>query len=427
MIRPNVVTPALFTTRRGEADYMTASLENIRVIDLTRVIAGPYCTQILGDLGADIIKIEQPGLGDEVRHIAPLYPAGESHYFLALNRNKRSVVVDLKAPEGRDFVLALAATADVVVENFRPGVMDRLGLGFEALRQAKPDIILCSISGYGQDGPLRGAPSFDLVAQARSGVMSINGEPSTPPTKLGLPIGDLGGGLWATIAIFAALRRRELTQDAQLVDVSLLDGLIALQGYLSQMALLTGTSPQQAGSDHHNVAPYGRYRAKDGYLVLAILVGPFWRRFCDAIERPDLFDDLRFATNTARSDNRDELRAILDEILSQRTRGEWAEIFIAGDVPSGPVLNIAEALHEPQVVSRGLLRTMDHPTEGELTVVGPPLRINGKSTTPVIRPAPLLGEHTRSVARDILGMDEERVEDMIVRGVIQAPSERPSP
>jgi formyl-CoA transferase/CoA:oxalate CoA-transferase len=299
--------------------------------------------------------------------------------------------------------------------------MERLGLGFEALQTAKPDIIMCSISGYGQDGPLRNAPAFDLIAQARSGVMTINGEPDTPPTKLGVPLGDIGGGLWASIAILAALRRRDSDPEAQHIDISLLDGIMAMEGYLSQMALLTGHSPAQTGSDHHNVAPYGRYRAKDGYLVLAILVGAFWRRLCDAIERPDLFDDPRFATNTARRDNRAELRVILDEILSQRPRAEWEAIFTAGDVPHGPVLDVAEALQQPQIRARGLLRTMAHPTEGDVTVVGPPLKINGKSTIDTVQPAPLFGEHTRWVAEEILGMDPADVEDLIGRGVIQAP------
>ena len=403
----------------GGAVAAAPLLDGIRVVDLTRVLAGPYCTQILGDFGADVIKVEEPGGGDEVRRIAPNYPGGESHYFLSLNRNKRSVVVDLKAAAGRDFVLELVRTADVVIENFRPGVMDRLGLGMADLRAAKPDIIMCSITGYGSEGPLSAAPAFDLVIQARSGAMSINGDPDAAPTKLGLPIGDLGGGFWAAIAILAALNRRAGDPQAQHIDVSLLNGLMAMLGYLGQLSMLTGQAPERFGSDHHNVVPYGRFEAKDGHLVVAVLVPQFWRKFCNAVGRPELADDPRFAQNVDRRDNRAELAAIVNDILRQRTRAEWDEIFSAADVPHGPVLDVSEALAQDQVAAAQLLTTVQHPTAGEVQVVGSPIRIDGQRPTSAMTAAPQLGEHPRRIASHRRGMDEADIDLLFEKGVLQ--------
>jgi formyl-CoA transferase/CoA:oxalate CoA-transferase len=407
-----------------------SALDGVRVVDLTRVLAGPYCTQILGDLGADVIKIEQPGTGDEVRTIAPRYPGGESHYFLSLNRNKRSVAVDLKSPEGKKFVLGLVREADVVIENFRPGVLDRLGLGLDALRAITPDIILCSITGYGVVGPMAGSPSFDLVMQARSGVMAINGDPDRPPTKLGLPMGDLGGGLWGTIAILAALRQRDRSTgdgqpEAQHVDISLLDGLLAMQGYLGQLAMLTGESPRRVGSDHHNVVPWGRFEAADGYLVIACLSQGFWRKLCESIGRPELVCDPRFVTNTDRNTNREELQGILNEILRGKTRAEWDEIFSAGDVPHGPVLDVAEALSQEQVAARGLITSAEHPTAGEVSLVGSPVRINGAAPSDGVRAAPLRGADTRGVASELLGMDSAEIDRLVAQGVLAESAPEP--
>jgi crotonobetainyl-CoA:carnitine CoA-transferase CaiB-like acyl-CoA transferase len=407
-------------------------LEDVRVIDLTRVLAGPYCTQILGDLGADVIKIEEPGTGDEVRTISPRYPGGESHYFLSLNRNKRSVVVDLKSPDGREFILGLVAEADIVIENFRPGVLDRLGLGLEDLRAVKPDVILCSITGYGSVGPLSGSPSFDLVMQARSGAMAINGDPDRPPTKLGLPMGDLGGGLWGTIALLAALRQRDNhagdgPAEAQHVDVSLLDGLLAMQGYLGQLAMLTGESPPRVGSDHHTVVPWGRFEAADGYLVIAVLIPRFWRKLCESIERPDLADDPRFATNTDRHEHREELGEILNEILRGKTRAEWDEIFSAADVPHGPVLEVTEALAQEQVAARGLITSAEHPTAGEVPLVGSPVRINGRAPRDDVRAAPLYGADTRTVAAEVLGLRPAEIDELIAAGVLAESGSRAEP
>jgi crotonobetainyl-CoA:carnitine CoA-transferase CaiB-like acyl-CoA transferase len=394
-------------------------LAGVRVLDLTRVLAGPFGTLILADLGADVIKVEEPGEGDGVRGIDPFYPGEVSHYFLAINRNKRSIVVDMKSEQGRDLVLDLVEKSDVVIENFRPGVMERLGLGFEQLKARRADVILCSISGFGRDGPLRDRPSFDLVTQARSGVMSITGEPDGPPTKMGLPMGDLSGGLWGAIAILAALHRRTYDPEPQHIDLSLLEGLVGLLGYLGQLTLLTGEGPQRVGSSHHSVVPYGRFAVKDGHLVLALHVGRFWRNFCHAIGRADLIDDPRFRRTADRAKNRDVLLPVVKEILLTKTRAEWEQILDSGDVPHAPILDVAEALAQEQLQARGVLQTLNHPLIGDVEVVAPPIRFVG-AERPAPRPSPLLGEHTRAICEELLGWDAKKVDALLAEGVVQA-------
>jgi crotonobetainyl-CoA:carnitine CoA-transferase CaiB-like acyl-CoA transferase len=393
-------------------------LSGIRILDLTRVLAGPFCTQILGDLGADIVKVEGPKTGDEVRLIPPYYPGQASHYFLAINRNKRSIVVDMKSEEGREIILDLASKCDVVIENFRPRVMARLGLGFEALADRNPSIILVSISGFGSEGPLAEKPSFDLVTQARSGVMSITGEPDGPPTKMGIPMGDLGGGLWGAIAVLAALQRRVNDPAPQHVDLSLLDGLMGLLGYLAQYSMLTGDIPERVGSSHHHVVPYGRFEVKDGHIVLALHSGSFWRRFCEAIGRQDLLEDSRFRTTDDRRTNRAELQKIVEEILRERTRAEWDEILDAADVPFGPIFNIAEALEQEQVRARNVFQSFQHPTAGKVDVVGTPVRFKGMPRLDPT-PPPLLGQHTREILTSVLGYPEERVSELVEAGILE--------
>jgi crotonobetainyl-CoA:carnitine CoA-transferase CaiB-like acyl-CoA transferase len=402
-----------------EVAPMDQPLRGVRGLDLTRVLAGPFCTQILGDLGAEVIKVETRGTGDEVRGIPPYYPDRTSHYFLAINRNKRSIVVDLKTDEGRQIVLDLASECDVVIENFRPRVMDRLGLGFQELCTRNPSMILVSISGFGSDGPLAGKPSFDLVTQARSGVMSVTGEPDGPPTKLGIPMGDLGGGLWGAIGVLAALYRRHTDPAPQHVDLSLLEGLMGLLGYLGQYAMLTNSVPERVGSSHHHVVPYGRFQAKDGHIVLALHVGPFWRRFCEAVGRDDLLDDERFRTTDSRRDNRDELIPIVEEILRKRTRAEWDEILNAADVPFGPIFDVPEALAQEQVEARQIMQTFVHPKAGTVQVVGSPIRFKGAGRRTSPTPPPLLGEHTREILSGTLHYDDETISHLIGKGVIE--------
>jgi formyl-CoA transferase/CoA:oxalate CoA-transferase len=393
-------------------------LSGIRVLDLTRVLAGPFATCILADLGAEVIKVERPGLGDDVRNVPPFYPGRESHYFIALNRNKKSITIDLKKNLGRELLLELAAHSDVVIENFRPQVLDRLGIGYESLTARQPSIILCSISGFGPDGPLSNAPSFDLVTQALSGVMSINGEPSGPPTKLGLPIGDLSGGLWSAIAILAALQRRQNDKRPQHIEMSLLDGLIGLLGYLGQMALLTGESPGRVGSGHHSIVPYGLYQAADGYIVLALHVGNFWQRFCSAVDHEGLAEDDKFRTSALRYENREDLQELVRDIIKRKGVAEWQRIFNEADIPHAPVLDTVEALNQDQVNFRNVLVPMDHPTAGHLMVVRSPIRFKEDDLSQSAVASPLLGQHTHEVLQSVLDKTTSDIELLMREQVI---------
>ncbi len=394
-------------------------LHGIRVLDLSRVLTGPFCSMILADMGAEVWKIEELGHGDQTRSIPP-YVGGESHYYMAINRNKTSVAVDLKTPEGRDIALGLAAQADIVLENFRPGVMDRLGLGYDTLRAAKSDLIICSITGFGQTGPMSTKPSFDLVTQALSGVMSINGEPDGPPTKLGIPMGDVGGGLWGAIAVLAALQHRTATGEGLHVDLSMLDGLIGLLGYLAEIHLVTGESPGRVGSSHHSIVPYGRYPVKDGHIVLALHVGGFWRNFCHAVGRPELIDDDRFRQTADRHANRTILEPIVIDILAEKTMAEWHEILDAGDVPHSPVNSVGDALTHPAVKARDLIKTTDHPKAGKVDVVGSPIQFLNDPFQFSWRAAPTLGADSRTILQDVLGYDDAQVNDLLKSGIIES-------
>lgn len=413
------MSDAMRDAPRSDADRRPGPLNGVRVLDLSRVLAGPFCTMILADLGAEVIKVEEAGSGDQTRTIPP-FVNGVSHYFVAINRNKKSLVLDLKSPEGREIALGLAERSDVVVENFRAGVLDRLGLGYETLRARKRDIILCSLSGFGQRGPLAGKPSFDLVSQALSGVMSINGDADGPPTKLGLPMGDLAGGLWGAIGVLAALQHRNAHGEGLHIDLSLLEGLMGLLGYLAEIYLMTGEVPGRVGSGHHNVVPYGRFPVKDGHIVLAIHVGNFWRKFAAAIDRPDLSEDPRFRTTSDRRDNRQALEAIICDILMTRTRDEWHRILDDADVPHAPVNDVREALEQTVVRDRGFVAEVDQPAVGRLRVTETPLKFAGRFEDRTVRPAPGLGEHTRDVLESLLGLSGDRLEALLAAGVVAA-------
>ena len=407
-------------TDKQDATQRRGPLTGVRVLDLSRVLAGPFCSMILADLGAEVVKVEEMGVGDQTRTIPP-FVNGESHYFLAINRNKKSVALDARTEQGRNILLKLAARCDVVLENFRPGVMDRLGLGYERLKALKPDIIVCSISGFGAHGSMSEKPSFDLVTQALSGVMSINGYPDGTPTKLGLPLGDIGGGLWAAIGVMAALNERHATGRGSRIDLSLLEGLMGLLGYLAEIFLVTGENPGRMGNSHHNIVPYGLMPVKDGHIVLALHVGGFWRNFCRAIGREDLISNPRFRTVKDRHQNRDELERLVGEIMMTRTVAQWQEILDAADVPNGPVNSIGQALNQPIIRESGFVKETQHPTAGSVKVLGSPLRFPGTFADLQIDPPPLLGEHTREVLADLAGIDDAELARLIAAGVIATP------
>ena len=400
---------------------MTASppylgpLAGIRVLDFTRVLAGPAASLALADLGAEVFKIEPPGSGDETRGFPPVR-GGESHYFLAINRGKKSIVVDLKAPEGLALIKELAAKCDIVVENYRPGVMERLGLGFETLSAINPGLIYCSISGYGQTGPLKDNPSFDIVLQAMSGAFSLNGEPGRLPTKLGLPMGDLAGGINGPIAILGALYERTRTGRGRFIDISLVDGLQGMLGYFAQLAFFTGKDPEPTGSQHQYLVPYGTFAAADGAIVIACLTASFWGRICEAIERPELVDDPRYDSLEKRRDAREEVNALVTDFTSRHTVAQLVAIFTAHEVPHAPILKLLEALDTPQARHREMVVEVEHAGLGKIPIVNRPFKFDEAMPPPAA--PPILGQHTDEILRDVLDWDDERISALRSAGVI---------
>jgi formyl-CoA transferase len=374
-------------------------LHDIRVADFSRVLAGPYCTMMMGDLGADVIKVESPE-GDDTRRWGPPYEEGESAYYLSCNRNKRSVVMDLGSEEGREAARKLALSSDVVVENFRLGVMERWGLGYEELAEQKPGLVYCSISGYGRTGPNADLPGYDYVIQGAGGIMSITGEADGPPGKVGVAIVDLTAGMFALSSILAALRVRDMTGKGQKIDISLFDSHLAWLANVGSSYLLTGDTPGRYGNGHPNIVPYQSFKAQDGWLVVAVGNDRQWARFCRAVERTDLLQDARWVTNEARVRNRGTLVPVLEEMFAAKSRNEWLALLRDYEVPVGPVNSPAEALNDPQTVARKMVQQVDHPTIGSLSMVASPLHL--ESTPPIIkRHPPLLGEHTDEVLREL--------------------------
>ena len=390
-------------------------LHGIRVLDFTRVLAGPAASLALADLGAEVFKIEPPGTGDETRGFPPVRD-GESHYFLSINRGKKSIVIDLKAPEGLALVKDLAAKCDVVVENYRPGVMARLGLGYDVLAAINPGLIYCAISGYGQTGPLKDNPSFDIVLQAMSGAFSLNGEPGRLPTKLGLPMGDLAGGINGPIAILAALYERTRTGRGRFIDISLVDGLQGLLGYFAQLAFFTGKDPEPTGSQHQYLVPYGTFAAADGAIVIACLTPSFWGRVCEAIERPELTDDPRYDTLEKRRDARDEVNGEVTAFTSTRSVAQLVEIFTAHEVPHAPILGLLEALDQPQTRHREMVVEVEHQSLGLIPIVNRPFKFDVAMPAPAA--PPVLGQHTNAILRDVLELSEERIAELRSSGVV---------
>lgn len=392
-------------------------LQGIRVLDFTRVLAGPAASLALADLGAEVIKIEPPGSGDETRTFPP-HRDGESHYFLSVNRGKKSIVIDLKTEAGVALARNLAAKCDVLIENYRPGVMDRLGLGYEALSKLNPRLIYCAISGFGMTGPLRDRPSFDIVLQAMSGVLSVNGEPGGLPTKLGIPLGDLVGGINGPIGILAALYERSVTGRGRLIDVSLMDGLIGMLGYLAQLAFFTGEDPKPQGSQHPNLVPYGIFPAKDGSIVIACLTNSFWGRICTALGVPELSDDPRYDTLEKRRDSRDAVNALISERTRTKTVSEWIDIFTEHQVPHAPILGLRDALFQPQSVARQMVVETEHPRLGKIPIVNRPIKFPGDAQ-PVPGAPPTLGQHTEEILKTVLGLSADEIGKMREEGAVQ--------
>ena len=382
-------------------------LKGIRVLDFTRVLAGPAASLALADLGAEIVKIEPPGTGDETRSFPP-FRDGESHYFLSINRGKKSIVIDLKTEAGVTLAKQLAAKCDVLIENYRPGVMDRLGLGYEALAAINPRLIYCAISGFGMTGPLRDRPSFDIVMQALSGALSVNGEPDRPPTKLGIPLGDLVGGVNGPMGILAALYERSVTGKGRLIDVSLFDGMIGMLAYLPQLAFFTGQDPTPQGSQHPNLVPYGVFPAKDGSIVIACLTNSFWGNICRSLGMDDWIGDTRFDTLEKRRDLRATVNERISAVTSQKTVNDMVELFTQHQVPHAPILGIRDALSQPQSVAREMVVETEHQVLGKIPIVNRSIKFPGDQQPAPTAP-PVLGQHTDEILQDMLGLQSEQI------------------
>ncbi len=391
-------------------------LAGLTVLDLTRVLSGPYCTMLLGDMGARVIKVEQPGRGDDTRAWGPPFVGGESAYFLSVNRNKESVTLDFKQPDGRRLLDRLVARADVLVENFRPGTLARLGLDYHSLETAHPRLVYCSISGFGQDGPRWAQPGYDAVIQAEGGLMSVTGEADGPAYRVGVAVADLVAGLLAAQGVALALFARERSGRGQQVDISMLDGVLSLLSYHAAIYLTTGATSSRVGNRHATIAPYETFAARDGEVFLAVGNDEQFQRFCRVAGLPDLAADTRFASNPQRVIHAGVLRARIAPVLAQRRRDEWLQVFAAAGVPCGAVRSVAEALSDPQVAARRMIEAVEHAALGMVKVLGVPIKMS--ETPGAVRTGPpVLGQHTDAVLAE-LGIQADAIEDLRRRQVI---------
>jgi crotonobetainyl-CoA:carnitine CoA-transferase CaiB-like acyl-CoA transferase len=396
---------------------MRMPLEDVKVLDLSHALAGPFCSTMLADFGASVIKLEPPGDGDIARSWGPPLPGGETSYFVSLHRNKKGIEVDLKHPQGKELYFRLVERCDVVLENYRVGALARLGLGYEAAREKNPGIIYCSVSGFGQDGPYRDRAALDLILQAESGMISVTGEPGGHGVRCGVSIADMTAGMYAAFGILLALRVKEKTGRGQAIDVSMLEGQLSLLGTMIGGYLADRQVPAPMGTAYKALLPYQTFRTRTRDLALAVGSEKLWRVFCPAIGRPELADDPRYRTNADRARNRSSLIAMLQDVFLTRTYEEWETLLLASGIPVGAINDIAQVVRHPQVAARGALVEMDHPRAGKVRMVGAPVRL---SETPgaVRTPAPLLGEHTDEVLRDLLGLGAEEVAALRAAGAL---------
>ncbi|MCJ7493095.1 MAG: CoA transferase [Deltaproteobacteria bacterium] len=389
---------------------MAGPLKGVRVLDMTWALAGPYCTMVLCDLGAEVIKVESPDGGDPSRKSLP-FIEGVSSYFLSVNRGKKSVAVNLRHPQGKEIVLALANQSDVLVENFRPGVMDRLGLGYGALRETNPRIIYAACSGCGQKGPYAHRPAYDVVVQGMGGALSITGEAGGPPVRVGFSIGDIGGGIFTALGVLAALHERESSGQGQMVDISMLDGQIALLENAFARFFATGEVPQRIGTRHPLRTPFQAFPTQDGHIVLAAGEERFWQRLCQVINRPDLLGDERFKDNPSRTRNHDQLEPILKEITRTKKTAEWVALMDKNDIPCGPVNSIDQVVNDPHTAAREMITEVEHSKAGRLKVVNSPLKLS-RTPVKIERACPELGEHTEEVLQNLLGFSQEKITEL---------------
>lgn len=395
---------------------MALALEGLRILDLTRVLAGPYATMILADLGAEVIKLEMPGTGDDSRAFPP-HINGESAYFMSLNRNKQSMTLNLKSKMGTEIFLKLAMKVDVIIENFRPGTMERLGLGYDLLKQINPRLIYAAASGFGHSGPYSQRPAYDAIVQAMGGIMSITGQPGGPPTRVGTSIGDITAGMFTAIGILTALVYREQTGAGQKVDVAMLDSQIAILENAIARFTATGEIPEPIGNRHPAITPFEPFETKDGQLMIAIGNDSLWLKFCKLIQREELLEDPRFASNARRTANHVALKDLLTTSFRERTTDVWRQLFDQFGIPNGPINSVDQVIDDPQIISREMIVEIDHPKAGRTSLPGIPIKL---SQTPgkIREPAPLLGEHTAQILGDILNYSPEEIQNLRDQGVL---------
>ena len=383
------------------------ALEGIRVLDLTRALAGPFCTLMLGDNGADVIKVEMPGSGDDTRKWGPPFIGEESAYFLSINRNKRSLTLNLRDPQAKEIFLKLAKDCDVIVENFTPGVMERFGLDYDAVKETNPNVIYCSISGFGQDGPYRSRPAYDQIMQGIGGLMSITGEPDGEPQKIGIAVTDIGAGMWAAFAIMAAVHHRSQSGAGQYIDVSMMDAQVAWLTYQAGYFFANGTPPKRMGAAHPTLVPYQAFMCQDGkYINVAVGSDRIWERFCQGMNREDLKDHPDYASNGDRVRNRGAMVSLLQEYFLTRPVADWVKDLQAVNVPCGPINDLADVFADAQILARNMYQEMPHPTLGSIKQTGLPIKF---SATPggLDRHPPLLGEHNEEVLTSLGYSDED--------------------
>lgn len=385
-------------------------LKDLVVLDMTRVLAGPYTGMILADMGADVLKIEAPGKGDDARAFGP-FVNGESTYYMSLNRDKRSMTLNLKAPEGKEILKALVKKADVLLENFRGGTMEKLGLGYDVLKEINPRLVYSSCTGFGMTGPYKHDPAYDVIVQGMGGIMSITGQENGEPTRVGASIGDITAGLFSAIGVMIALYNRDRTEKGQLVDVSMLDGQVAILENAIARYLNTGIVPKPIGNRHPSITPFESFKTSDGYVIIAIGNDTLWQKFCKLVDRPDLGTDPRFTTNPLRTDNQKALKEELEKIFVNKSTDEWLHIIKDAGIPVGPINTVDRVMKDPSVIAHDMIVTTHHPVAGEVKMAGVPIKL---SDTPgsVDGPAPTLGQHTREILKQFLSYDDSKIDEL---------------
>lgn len=392
-------------------------LEDIVVLDLTRVLAGPYCSMILANLGAKIIKVERPQTGDDSRSFGP-YKNGQSAYFVSLNRGKKSIAIDLKQPEGKQIIKELTKVSDVVLENFRPGTIRKLGLSYDVLSKINPRVIYAAVSGFGHTGPYSEKPAYDIIAQALGGIMSITGQPGGEPTRVGSSIGDIIAGMFGAIGIIAALYERVFTGKGQMVDVAMLDGQVAvLENAIARYAI-TGEVPGPTGSRHPSITPFGGFKTKDSWVIIACGNQTIWERFCKVVGREDLLEVEEFKTNDKRTENYEKIKPILDEIVIQKTTEEWLKILEPSGVPVSAINSVDKLFNDPQVKARKMIIETEQPSMGKIYVAGNPIKLSTLTEEAVTEPAPKIGEHTVEILKTYLNYTDVKINELRKKQII---------